>query len=135
LPLSVCFTYLSKICIYNTNDGIHYRRVKDGQLIFDGKLEWNFEEKSITVSGKSAKRRDRKRLTLTKASFGANDTGGLDLWSDYKGFTESRKYQHAKIEMIVDQIYSIYKNRYGNPVWTSEKGARRIPAPLAVVDF
>jgi hypothetical protein len=80
-------------------------------LTFEGRLEWNFREKSITVSVREASgERGKIMQDAVKASFGITKTGKEDIhWRDYyRKFTKNRGDQHDKIKGIVDVIFNAY---------------------------
>jgi hypothetical protein len=109
----------------NTNGHTHtYRKSRSGKFIFDGRLQWDFREKSLAVSKRNVCEKSKKAIQYTvKATFGSKNNGD-SLWDLYDGFTHERSAQHDKIKDIVDAIFNAYFDLYGSPCWTMEEGSR-----------
>ena len=101
--------------------GIHDSTTgKTGQSIFDGRLQWDFQEKSLTISTRNAGGKGRTTQTSLKALFGKKE-GTANLLEIYLDFIGKRKSQHVVIEKVVDEIFDTYEGLYGAPTWIIEQ--------------
>jgi hypothetical protein len=98
--------------------------MEDSRLMFDGRVQWDFNRKSLTVSEYVLSKEDKKRKQyLITVSFGNNYIESNDVIPKkaYKRFIARRKEQHAKIKEIHDIIFNVYEELYGNPTWIIEE--------------